>query len=62
MNAPWYTRTMPFFFLTFFFAPVALFLLLIKWTRFDGHDRTVKVFFATGMTLFLLLGLIPRIF
>lgn len=60
MTQPWYTRHMPFFFLTFLFAPLTLLLLVWRWDQFDGHERGIKLFFAIGMTAFIVFGLLPR--
>ena len=60
MIRPWYTRHMPFFFVTFLFAPLALLLLVWRWEKFEGHERGVKLFFAIGMTAFIVFGLLPR--
>lgn len=59
-SQPWYTRHMPFFFLTFLFAPVALLLLVWRWEQFSDHERGIKLFFAVGMTAFIVFGLLPR--
>lgn len=56
---PWYTCNTPFFFLTFFFPPLALLLLVWQWDKFMT-DRGVKLFFAVGMTVFIVFGLLPR--
>lgn len=61
MTQPWYTRHMPFFFLTFLFAPLTLLLLVWRWEQFDGHERGTKLFFAVGMTAFIVFGLLPRL-
>ncbi|MCC5891837.1 hypothetical protein [Exiguobacterium sp.] len=55
---PWYTRNMPFFFLTFFFPPFALLLLVWQWDKFTV-DRGIKLFFTVGMTVFIVFGLLP---
>ena len=60
MTQPWYTRHMPFFFLTFLFAPLTLLLLVWRWEKFEGQERGVKLFFAIGMTVFIVFGLLPR--
>lgn len=57
--SPWYARNMPFFFLTFFFPPLALLLLVWQWDKFTT-DRGIKLFFAVGMTVFIVFGLLPR--
>lgn len=51
---------MPFFFLTFLFAPLGLLLLVWQWDKFEATERGVKTFFAVGMTVFIVFGLLPR--
>lgn len=60
MKRPWYTRHMPFFFLTFLFAPLGLLLLVWRWDKFEATELGVKTFFAVGMTVFIVFGLLPR--
>jgi hypothetical protein len=37
-----------------------LLLLVWRWEQFDGHERGIKLFFAIGMTAFIVFGLLPR--